>query len=1228
MGSLKVVLLTESNSLAENAALPYKYYGHILREKILAITEELHYRCECVDVHKLDFQEHESVNKFLNADIVIMDVTNQDRRPTFMYQKGNRESMDCMDDIVLIQASGVENDNAIQDLKTTCKIKLLIVYRYDEAKDVFYDTTQASYPYPLLNTNLKIFLERAADNIRKGLADRYISRMNTRRTELQDSNAYRDFLWNEVCDEMLIESKQACVTQKLITKLMYAFRDIQDYESMIMLNNRCEQLGELAKKIKNNMMISYLTAFARSRRNLPGDRDKALTILENLCQTKKTESELSNDVICLCGRIYKDKFTESFCQDQDSLEKAIDWYRRGFAADPNIYAGINLLFLLAVRTDDLKNSEAYRIIIQLNALLGKKGRSLRDLTDYWDVATYFELHAVQRDWSKACLAALHMYLLNPPIWYLKSTINNLKILHQATRMRNQQKPREQPSTSSDDEDVYSFWIDYFSDAINSNLTSNEEKELPAQVPILVCDNYEKNDGTTLKNVYVESHLQLNFHTGSEPETLVIRTLEKQKQKQTEESVRTIDMNSIRSIINVKRDNRSVFLYAYENAEAFLSVELQIFFSSAERRTAFNEKMSKYRLQTSISEVEPKFDLVFDRDPHEQRTALGQGTYGKVYVAHDRYTWKKFAVKEIPMRNPVYTDVLENEIKILSTLSHKNIVTYYGSAIDRSKKQPAFQIIMEYVDGGSLSQHLSKFGQFQEPVIKNYTRQLLEGLQYLHENHILHRDIKSANILVNSRGEIKIADFGTSKRLAGLQLCTEDSVGTLQYMSPDVVLVPPMGYGPEVDIWSVGCTVIEMVTGKMPFHKILNTGALLLKLGNERQPPDIPPELSDTAKDFLTKCFEPTEKRPSAKDLLNHPFIKTKPILIREPNSNSNGEKLHDGSLHVSDSAMPYQRSVSEESGVLEPARGLDPQISIDDRRRTELMNILRDNDSREDLLGQWMDLIDEKNETEVLTIDKLRVLLSGICEYLEDSSELSLQAALDKICDKSELDSDSRTDLERSCYLFIKATNAVLSSKNSLPPHVLFALDNVIRRVAEHLVGLIRPDFVSSIASVATPMTASDIATFSSTTSRSPLLLNSTDVLSEEIARLHKQYAELLERNRVQLNRLVSVENDNAAQLSELSSEKENNSSSSKVLGIFLPLDPSPTIENPDSEILPTPIAEEQNASIHLSPLAPASRHISRSRSLIAIEQEHDRLLKSFLDNRTRLNQLLHSNHT
>ena len=72
------------------------------------------------------------------------------------------------------------------------------------------------------------------------------------------------------------------------------------------------------------------------RRNQDDDRDKALEILENLCQTKKTESSLSNDITCLCGRIYKDKYTESNCQDKESLEKAIQWYQRGFAADPNI----------------------------------------------------------------------------------------------------------------------------------------------------------------------------------------------------------------------------------------------------------------------------------------------------------------------------------------------------------------------------------------------------------------------------------------------------------------------------------------------------------------------------------------------------------------------------------------------------------------------------------------------------------------------------------------------------------------------------------------------------------------------------------------------------------------------------------------------------------------------------------------------------------------------------
>ncbi|CAF4161332.1 unnamed protein product, partial [Rotaria sordida] len=171
--------------------------------------------------------------------------------------------------------------------------------------------------------------------------------------------------------------------------------------------------------------------------------------------------------------------------------------------------------------------------------------------------------------------------------------------------------------------------------------------------------------------------------------------------------------------------------------------------------------------------------------------------------------------------------------------------------------------------------------------------------------------------------------------------------TLQYMCPDVVLVPPMGYGSEVDIWSVGCTVIEMATGKRPFHNVANGYALLFKLGKEKQPPDIPSELSDTTKDFLAKCFEPSHRRPSAKDLLNHPLFKKKIRLTKETNSNHISDRIK-CAIRVSDSSSSLQQSTNDDGVmVFEPACNLAPQVSIDGCRRLELANILCDKESRE-----------------------------------------------------------------------------------------------------------------------------------------------------------------------------------------------------------------------------------------------------------------------------------------
>ena len=122
------------------------------------------------------------------------------------------------------------------------------------------------------------------------------------------------------------------------------------------------------------------------------------------------------------------------------------------------------------------------LVVQLNSLLGKKARSIKDYTDYWDIAAFFELNAIQHEWLKACQCALHMYLLNPPIWHMKSTINNLVILHKATSLRDQSQARERAQiVTSTDEDIYSFWIDFFTDAINS--TTSGENELPAEVPV-------------------------------------------------------------------------------------------------------------------------------------------------------------------------------------------------------------------------------------------------------------------------------------------------------------------------------------------------------------------------------------------------------------------------------------------------------------------------------------------------------------------------------------------------------------------------------------------------------------------------------------------------------------------------------------------------------------------------------------------------------------------------
>ncbi|KAH3666724.1 hypothetical protein WICMUC_005541 [Wickerhamomyces mucosus] len=224
------------------------------------------------------------------------------------------------------------------------------------------------------------------------------------------------------------------------------------------------------------------------------------------------------------------------------------------------------------------------------------------------------------------------------------------------------------------------------------------------------------------------------------------------------------------------------------------------------------------------------------------------------------------------------EALQHEMKLLSELHHENIVTYLGSSSDESY----LNIFLEYVPGGSLSTMITNYGPFEEPLVRNFTRQILIGLNYLHSKDIIHRDIKGANILIDIKGEVKISDFGISKKLnpsidkdkrASLQ-------GSVYWMAPEVV--KQIVTTTKADIWSVGCLIIEMFTGKHPFPNFSQMQAIF-KIGTHNTP-EIPSWCTNDAKSFLKKTFILDYKmRPSAKELLNDNFLEN---LIIEASSTS------------------------------------------------------------------------------------------------------------------------------------------------------------------------------------------------------------------------------------------------------------------------------------------------------------------------------------------------------
>ncbi|KAL2304491.1 hypothetical protein Nmel_013243 [Mimus melanotis] len=265
------------------------------------------------------------------------------------------------------------------------------------------------------------------------------------------------------------------------------------------------------------------------------------------------------------------------------------------------------------------------------------------------------------------------------------------------------------------------------------------------------------------------------------------------------------------------------------------------------------------------------DIVNKGDPmtrYIEFVQVGQGGFGTVYKAIDPVSGNVVALKKMPLRKRSRKELVINEIQVMKENRHPNIVNY----IDSYLVDEDLWLVMEYVDGGTLTSVLIRVFM-EERMIAAISRECLKALDFLHSKNVIHRDVKSDNILLGMDGSVKLTDFGLCAQLTSERNTRCTVLGSPYWVAPEIL--KRKEYDTQVDIWALGIVAIEMLEGEPPYFRESPLQAQRLIAHNRYPPLRMPSKMSVLFHAFLHSCLDTDPSlRWTARELLEHPFLKT------------------------------------------------------------------------------------------------------------------------------------------------------------------------------------------------------------------------------------------------------------------------------------------------------------------------------------------------------------------